>query len=93
VDVAEDPQEKAKLVEEIVEVIASEGMIDRTKVTPGATIESLGLKSVDIVMILTALEEKFNVYIPMDGALQDAKNVEGLIDAIAEYVLKEREKQ
>jgi len=91
--VAEDPQDKAKLVEEIVEVIAKEGMIDRTKVTPDATIESLGLKSVDIVMILTALEEKFNVYIPMDGALQDAKNVEGLIDAIAEYVLKERENQ
>lgn len=90
---AEDPQEKAKLVDEIIEVIASEGMIDRTKVTPDATIESLGLKSVDIVMILTALEDKFNVYIPMDGALQDAKDVASLIDAIAEYVLKEREKQ
>jgi acyl carrier protein len=93
VDVADDPQEKAKLVEEIIEVIAAEGMVDRSKVTPDATIESLDLKSVDIVMILTALEEKFNVYIPMDGSLQDAKTVEALIDAIAEYVLKEREKQ
>lgn len=90
---AEDPQEKAKLVEEIIEVIAAEGMVDRTKVTPDATIESLDLKSVDIVMILTALEEKFNVYIPMDGSLQDAKTVEALIDAIAEYVMREREKQ
>jgi acyl carrier protein len=93
VDVADDPQEKAKLVEAIIEVIAAEGMVDRAKVTPDATIESLDLKSVDIVMILTALEEKFNVYIPMDGSLQDAKTVEALIDAIAEYVLKEREKQ
>jgi acyl carrier protein len=93
VDVTDDPQEKAKLVEEIIEVIASEGMVDRTKVTPDATIESLDLKSVDIVMILTALEEKFNVYIPMDGSLQDAKTVEALIDAIAEYVMREREKQ
>jgi acyl carrier protein len=93
VDVADDPQEKAKLVEEIIEVIAAEGMVDRSKVTPDATIESLDLKSVDIVMILTALEEKFNVYIPMDGSLQDAKTVEALIDAIAEYVMKEREKQ
>jgi len=91
--VADDPQEKAKLVEEIIEVIAAEGMVDRTKVTPDATIESLDLKSVDIVMILTALEEKFNVYIPMDGSLQDAKTVEALIGAIAEYVMKEREKQ
>lgn len=90
---AEDPQDKAKLVEEIIEVIAAEGMVDRAKITPDATIESLDLKSVDIVMILTALEEKFNVYIPMDGSLQDAKDVKSLIEAIAEYIQKEKEKQ
>ena len=91
--VTDNPQANAKLKEEIIEVIASEGMVDRTKVTPDATIESLDLKSVDIVMILTALEEKFNVYIPMDGSLQEAKTVEGLIDAIAEHIQKERETQ
>jgi len=91
--VTDNPQANAKLKEEIIEVIASEGMVDRTKVTPDATIESLDLKSVDIVMILTALEEKFNVYIPMDGSLQEAKTVEGLIDAIAGHIQKERESQ
>ena len=87
-----DPQDKAKLIEEIMDVIAAEGMVDRSKITPDATIESLDLKSVDIVMILSALEEKFNVYIPMDGSLQEAKDVQGLIDAIAEHIQKEREK-
>jgi acyl carrier protein len=91
--VSDNPQDFAKLKEEIIEVIASEGMVDRTKVTPDATIESLDLKSVDIVMILTALEEKFNVYIPMDGSLQEAKTVESLINAIAEHIQKERETQ
>jgi len=47
---------------------------------------------VDIVMILTALEEKFNVYIPMDGSLQEAKDVKSLIAAIADHITKEREK-
>ncbi len=89
----ENPQEKAQLVDEIIEVIAAEGMVDRAKITPDATIESLDLKSVDIVMILTALEEKFNVYIPMDGSLQEAKDVKSLIEAIADYIQKEREKQ
>lgn len=89
----ENPQDKAKLIEEIIEVIAAEGMVDRTKITPDATIESLDLKSVDIVMILTALEEKFNVYIPMDGDLQEAKDVKSLIEALAEHIEKEREKQ
>ncbi len=86
------PQDKATLIDEIIDVIAAEGMIDRAKVTPDATIESLDLKSVDIVMILTALEEKFNVYIPMDGALQDAKDVKTLIEALADHITKEREK-
>lgn len=86
------PQDREKLVEEIIEVVASEGMIDRSKVTPDATIESLDLKSVDIVMILTALEEKFNVYIPMDGNLQEAKDVKSLINALADHIVKEQEK-
>ncbi len=89
----EASSDNAKLMDEIIEVIASEGMIDRAKITPDATIESLDLKSVDIVMILTALEEKFNVYIPMDGPLQEAKDVKSLIEALADHIRKEREKQ
>lgn len=86
------PADRSQLIEEITEVIASEGMVDRTKITPDATIESLDLKSVDIVMILSALEEKFNVYIPMDGDLQEAKDVRSLLEALADHILKEREK-
>ena len=88
----DNPQDREKLVNEIIDVVAAEGMIDRSKVTPDATIESLDLKSVDIVMILTALEEKFNVYIPMDGTLQEAKDVKSLINALVDLIIKEREK-
>ena len=86
-------QDKAQLVDDIIEVIVKEGMVDRDKVRPDATIESLDLKSIDIVMILTAIEEKFDVYIPMDGSFQDAKDVQGLIDAIAVHIMKEKEKK
>jgi acyl carrier protein len=85
-------QDKAQLVEDIIEVIVKEGMVDREKVRPDATIESLDLKSIDIVMILTAIEEKFDVYIPMDGSFQDARDVQGLIDAIAVHIIKEKDK-
>jgi len=78
------------LVDQIIDVIVAEGMIDREKVQPDATIESLGLKSIDIVMILTALEEKFDVYIPMDGPFHDAKDVKSLIEAMANYIAKEK---
>ena len=80
-----------ELVSKIIDTIVTEGMIDREKVTPDATIESLDLKSIDIVMILTAIEDKFDVYIPMDGPFHDAKDVQSLIDAIASYIIKEKQ--
>jgi len=82
--------DQAELVNQITEAIISEGMVDREKVTMDATIESLDLKSIDIVMILTAIEEKFDVYIPMDGPFHEAKDVKSLIDAIAAYIIKEK---
>jgi acyl carrier protein len=82
--------DKPELVNQIVDVIASEGMVDREKITMDATIESLQLKSIDIVMILTALEDKFDVYIPMDGPFHEAKDVKSLIDAVAAYIIQEK---
>ncbi len=82
--------DQTELVNQIIDVIVKEGMIDREKVTLDATIESLDLKSIDIVMILTAIEEKFDVYIPMDGPFHEAKDIKSLIDAIAAYIIKEK---
>ncbi len=82
--------DQGELVSKIIDVIVAEGMVEREKVTMDATIESLDLKSIDIVMILTAIEDKFDVYIPMDGPFHDAKDVKSLIDAIAAYIIKEK---
>ncbi len=82
--------DQTELVNQLIDVIVKEGMIDREKVTPDATIESLDLKSIDIVMILTAIEDKFDVYIPMDGPFHEAKDIKSLIDAIAAYIIKEK---
>ena len=89
-DFGDPGSRQSQLVDDIIEVIVKEGMVDRDKVRPDATIESLDLKSIDIVMILTAIEEKFDVYIPMDGSFQDAKDVQSLIDAIAVHIVKEK---
>ncbi len=80
----------AELANQIIDVIVKEGMVDREKATLDATIESLDLKSIDIVMILTAIEDKFDVYIPMDGPFHEARNIGDLVDAIAAYIGKEK---
>jgi acyl carrier protein len=84
--------DQSDLANQIIDVIVKEGMVDREKATLDATIESLDLKSIDIVMILTAIEEKFDVYIPMDAPFHEAKKVGDLIDAIAAYIIKEKNK-
>ena len=84
--------EQPELANQIIDVIVKEGMVDREKATLDATIASLDLKSIDIVMILTAIEEKFDVYIPMDGPFHEAKNVGDLINAIAAHIIREKSK-
>ena len=79
-----------ELANQIIDVIVKEGMVDREKATLDATIESLDLKSIDIVMIVTAIEDKFDVYIPMDAPFHEAKNIGDLIEAIAGYINKEK---
>ena len=86
-DLLSDPR---RVYEEVVELIVSEGMVDRAKVTPDATFETLGLKSIDIVMILTAVEEKFDVYIPMDGSIAEAKDLKSFIDGVIQRIATEK---
>jgi acyl carrier protein len=82
--------DRDQVAQQIVEIIIQEGKIDRAQLTSDATIESLALKSIDLVMILMALEQKFGVYIPIDGDLADAKNLNGFVDLLAARVIKKR---
>jgi acyl carrier protein len=41
-------------------------------------------------MILTAIEEKFDVYIPMDGSFAEAKDLKGIVDAISTHIQREK---
>lgn len=82
--------DRDRVAEQIVDIIVREGKVDRAQITSDATIESLKLKSIDLVMILMALEQKFGVYIPIDGDLADAKNMNGFIDLLASRIIQKR---
>lgn len=82
--------EKGDVVEQILDVIAKEGMVDRARITLDSTLEDLQLKSMDIVVILTGLEEKFSVYIPIDGPLAEAKNVREFVDHVMEQLAQQQ---
>jgi len=86
-DLLSDPQ---RVYEQVVDLIVTEGMVERLLFTADATFETLGLKSIDIVMILTAVEEKFDVYIPMDGSIAEAKDLKSFIDGVLQRIAAEK---
>jgi acyl carrier protein len=72
---------------ELIEIIAEEALIDREKLNPAATLEDIGLDSVDLVSVVFAIEEKYGIEIAEDAFErtdtlgQVLVKIEALIDA------------
>lgn len=79
----EDVVDPTGLNEQIIALIAQEGMIDPEKIAPDATLQNLGVESVDVVMILLAIEEKFGVYVPVDGDIADSADLGTFVERVA----------
>ena len=61
--------EGAAMRDKIVEIIANQLGIDRGDITPEASVvDDLGADSLDVVELIMALEEEFNLEIPDDEA-------------------------
>jgi len=70
------------MLDRILRIIADEGKVDVAKIKPDATLDSLGMMSIDVVSILMGIEEEFDAYIPMSANLQAAENLHDLIKTI-----------
>ena len=69
----------AAIRDRVLDIIAHEGAVDRSRVTLDATLETLDIKSMDIVMILNGIEEAFDLYIPIDESLSHLANVGDIV--------------
>ena len=52
-------------VERILDIFAKETNTDRALLLPGATLEDLGVESLDLTMAVFQLEESFDIEIPV----------------------------
>lgn len=85
-------QDRTAIEQQLVELFVSDGMVDRSAIKPNATLDSLGIQSVDIMMVLMSIEEKFGVYVPIDEKLSEAENLQGFIGHVVDRILEERQK-
>jgi acyl carrier protein len=49
----------------ILDIVAAETFVERAKLVPDATIDDLGIASLDIVQTIFALETEFDIEIPV----------------------------
>lgn len=89
-DLKQDTIDRAEIEKQILDVFVTDGMVDRAKITPDATLESLEVQSVDVMMILMAIEEKFDVYIPIDGKIAESKNLNDFVQTLTDRIVEER---
>ncbi len=61
----------AVTAEAILDIIASESAIDRTKLSSEATLESLDINSLDVASIVFELEDRFDIVIEPDAIRPD----------------------
>jgi acyl carrier protein len=71
----------AKLDDELIDLIVEEALIDRDKVVREATLETIGLDSVDMVSVVFAVEEKYGVEIP-ENAFEKVDNLGQMLDVL-----------
>ncbi|SEO72150.1 acyl carrier protein [Salinihabitans flavidus] len=86
--------ERSKLQEELLDLVAKEGMVEPSDISPDKRLEDLDIQSADFIMILMAIEENYGAYISVDNDLADMQTVQDLLDlAVAKIEESRKEAQ
>jgi acyl carrier protein len=73
----------------LLAIVSREGLVDRAKLSHDATLDSLGIASADVIVILMAIEEEFGIYIPVDSSLSDSRTVSDFLAAVRPHLEKQ----
>ncbi len=74
------------ILERVIDIVAEELAVDRDEVTEDSSfIEDLGADSLDVVELVMAFEEEFDVEIPDEDA-EDIRTVEDAVNYLEEVL-------
>jgi acyl carrier protein len=75
-------ENKMAIEQEMIDIIVEQLSVEKEKVVPGASfVDDLGADSLDLVELIMAMEEKFDVEIP-DEEAEKINTVQNAIDYI-----------
>ena len=75
-----DDKDHQQLENDLLDLVAEEAMVERSALSADARLDALDIASADFVMILMAIEEKFDVYISVDSEMSEMETVQDLLD-------------
>jgi len=79
------------LAQELIALVAREGMIEPEQLMAETLLDDLDIISADFIMILMAIEEEYGAYISVDSELTDIKTVGDLLAIATQKINEHRE--
>jgi acyl carrier protein len=76
----------ATTAETLKNILTERFSMPEEKIQPEATLDSLGLDSLDLIEVLFEVEEAFDIRVPQDGATVKAATIQELLDTITRLV-------
>jgi acyl carrier protein len=67
--------------DDVLDVIADEAPVERDKLDPAATLESLGVASLDVISVLFTLEDRFGVVVQTED-VEGVETLQQFIDVV-----------
>lgn len=81
----------ANVESDVLEIIAEQSAVDRSQLTRDSRLEDIEIESLDVVEIIFALEEKFDVHVPYNANDQELQfeTVGDVVDAVTKLIAEE----
>lgn len=81
-----------RTAEDVLAIIADKGHVDRAKLASDARLADLSIASLDVIEIIFALEERFQIAIPFNAndARQEFDTVGDIVRAVEAEVAQRR---
>lgn len=70
------------VADQVYDIVAKQGEIDRESLTPASTLKELGLDSLEAIEAIFEIEEHFNINFPERDPNLDGGTLGGLIGAV-----------
>ena len=78
------------IAEKIFDIVAKERRLDRSKLTLDTKLEDIEIESVDLVEIIFAIEDEFDIDIPQDESEFKLETMRDIVDGVQRLIAEKQ---